>query len=112
MSKSRAGVVGWVNIDALNLASELLFKRLEREQIVAKDELVVEKVVRLDAVRRVAGLGRIFQQNTRLKLGPVFLPNPRQFQFLFSAHRPIQFGSASLLKNTALRFLASASILV
>jgi len=83
----RAPSVVWrVNANTLNFSSELLFKRLESEQIVAEDEFVIEMVILRDTVRRVAGLGRIFQQNTRLKLGAVLLPNPRQFQFLFARH--------------------------
>ena len=37
-----AGVVRRVNEDALDLAGELLFKGFEREEVVAKDETVIE----------------------------------------------------------------------
>ena len=41
----RAGVVRRVNVDALDLAGELLFERFKGEQIVAKDEPVIEQVI-------------------------------------------------------------------
>ena len=42
-----AGVVRRVNVDALDLAGELLFERFEGEQIVAEDEAVIEQVARI-----------------------------------------------------------------
>ena len=78
VSERAAGVVGWVNKLALDLARELLFKRLERKQIVAKDEFVIEQIAVGDAMRRVIGLFRVLQQNARLQFGPVLLPNPCQ----------------------------------
>ncbi len=86
MLKRAAGVVRWVNEDALNLAGELLLKRLQREQIVAKNKFVIEKVIVRDAMLRVMRFCRVFQQNTRLKLWSVLFPNPRQFQLCFSGH--------------------------
>ena len=47
MRERAAGVVWWVNEDALDLAGELLFERFEGEQIVAKDEAVIEQVARI-----------------------------------------------------------------
>src|SRR5450759_934807 len=77
------GVVRRVNVDALDLASELLFERLEGEQIVAEDEPVIKDVVVRDASWSVIRPLRILEQNARLEPGPVLLPNPCQFQFLF-----------------------------
>ena len=42
-----AGVVRRVNVDALDLAGELLFERFEGEEIVAEDEAVLEQVARI-----------------------------------------------------------------
>ena len=38
-------IVRWVDVDALDFASELLLERLEGEEIVAEDEAVIELVV-------------------------------------------------------------------
>ena len=41
----RARVVRRIDIDALDLSGELLLQRLERKQVVAEDEPVIEDVV-------------------------------------------------------------------
>ena len=61
-----AGVVRRVNVDALDLAGELLFERFEGEQIVAEDEAVIEAVVVRDALLGVIRLLRVFEQDARL----------------------------------------------
>ena len=81
-----ASVVRRVNEDALDLAGELLFERFEGEQIVAKDQPVIEAILAGHPVRRVIRLHRVFQQNARLQPGPVLLPNPRQFKALLLGH--------------------------
>ena len=43
MLERAAGVARRVNVDALDLAGELLFERFEGEQIVAKDEAVSKR---------------------------------------------------------------------
>ena len=98
------GVVRRVDVDALDLAGELLFQRLEREQVVAEDEPVVEEVVIRDAVLRVVGLLRVFEQDARLKPGPVLLPDPGEFEFGFARHALI-FGNAKSLRSIAGLFL-------
>ena len=45
-----AGVVRWVDVDALDLPRELLLQRLQREQVVSLDQAVVEDVVVRDAL--------------------------------------------------------------
>ena len=62
-------------------------------------------------VRRVVGLLRVFEQDTRFKSGPILLPDPGEFESsVLLSHLPICVGSPSLSKNTALRFLASVII--
>lgn len=80
--KRAAGVVGWVNANALDFASEFLFQCLQRQQVVAKDEAVVKEVMRRLPVRGVVRTLGVFQQNTRLQLRPFLLTHPGQFQFL------------------------------
>jgi hypothetical protein len=71
MRKGDAGVVWWVDIDALHLAGELLLQSFKREQIVPKDQPIVEDVVLGDAMLGVIGLFGIFEQDARLQLGPL-----------------------------------------
>ena len=90
MREGGAGVVGWIDKDALDLARELMLQRLEREQVVAKDEPIVEDVLVADAPPGVIApaqwLRRVFEQNPRLQPRPVLLANPRQFQLLLFCH--------------------------
>jgi hypothetical protein len=86
MLERAAGVVRRVNEDALNFAGEFLLQGFEGEQIVAKDEAVIEPVIIRDAVLGVIGFLRVFEQDARLQAGPVFLADPRQFKFLFFDH--------------------------
>jgi len=61
--------------------------------VIPWDKLVVEYVVTSDPVRGVVGLLRaclpkprrrqVLQQNARLQLRPVVLPNPGEFEFGF-----------------------------
>src|SRR2546429_8087300 len=81
----RAARVVWgVDVDAFDPAGELLLQRLQREQVVAKDQAVIEKVVVREAVSRVVGLLRVFQEDTRLQLRSDLLSDPGQFELLFS----------------------------
>jgi hypothetical protein len=45
VSEGGAGVVRRVDVDALDLAGELLLKRLQRKQVVAEDQAVIEEIV-------------------------------------------------------------------
>ncbi len=67
----------------LILPGKLLFQRFECKKVVAEDETVIEQVVVGYTVRRVIGLLRVFEQDTRLKPGPVLLPDPGEFKFRF-----------------------------
>jgi hypothetical protein len=60
MLKSGTCIVRRVNIDALDLAGELLFERFEGKKVVTEDEAVIEKVVVGDSVRGVVGFVGIF----------------------------------------------------
>jgi hypothetical protein len=86
MLECTAGVVRWVDEDALHLAGELLFQRLQRQQVVPEDQPVVEDVVVGDAVRRVIRLPAVLDEDARLQLRPVILADPRQFQLLLPVH--------------------------
>src|SRR5690606_14701563 len=50
----------------------------------SEDQSVDEDVVVRDAMLGVIRPCRILQQDTRLQLGPLFLPNPGKFQLLFA----------------------------
>jgi hypothetical protein len=82
MLESAAGVVRWVDEDASDLPSKLLFEGFKSEKVVTEDEAVIEQVVVGHTVRRVIGLLRVFEQDARLKSGPILLPDPGEFKFL------------------------------
>jgi hypothetical protein len=86
MVECLSGIEWRIDIDALDLAGELLFERFEGEQIVAEDEAVVEAVVVRDAMLGVIRLLRVFEQDARLQPRPVLLSNPSQLQFLLFGH--------------------------
>lgn len=67
-------VVWRVDIDALNLASKFLFEGFEREEVVAENKLVIEKVVVGQPMLGVVRILRVLQQDTRLQLGRFALP--------------------------------------
>jgi hypothetical protein len=79
--KRRTRVERRVNINAFNLAAKFLFESFEGEKVIAEDETVIEEVVISHTVRGVMGFLRIFEQDTRLKPGPVLLPDPSEFEF-------------------------------
>jgi hypothetical protein len=78
--EGRAGVVGRVDVDALDLPGELLLQRFEREQVVPEDEAVVEHVLVAHPERGVMGLRRVLDEDARLQPRPVLLADPGQFQ--------------------------------
>lgn len=80
MLKCIAGVIRRINVNALNLARELLFERFEGKEVVAENKSVVEDVVVRDSVLRVVRLLWVLQQDARLQLRPVFLPDPGEFE--------------------------------
>jgi hypothetical protein len=79
-------VVRWIDVNALDLASELLLQGFEGEEIVAKNEAVVEDVTISHSMRGMIRLFRVLQQNARLQLGPVVFANPGEFEFLLAGH--------------------------
>ena len=87
MTERRSRIVRRVDENTFDLTGELLFECFEGEEVVTEDETVIEKVVISHAVRRVIGLFRVFEQDTRLKPGPVLLPDPGEFEFGFVTHR-------------------------
>src|SRR5665213_1646100 len=97
LSKSRSRVVRRINEDTFYLAGKLLLQRLEREQVVAKDEPVVEDVLVADTLLGVVALLRVFKQDARLQPRPVLLANPCQFQFLLILHSVSYQSEPSLL---------------
>ena len=80
--KGVAGVVRRVDEDALHLPRELLLQRLEREQVVAVDEDVVEDVPVRDTRLGVIGLFRVFQKDARLQARAFVLAYPCEFEAL------------------------------
>lgn len=86
MLKGAACIIRRVDEDAFDLAGEFLFERLEGEQVVTKDKAVVEDVVVGDAVRGVARLLAILQQDARLQLRPALFANPGEFEFSLGTH--------------------------
>jgi len=81
MLERAASVVGRVDEHTLHLARDLRLQRLQRQQVVPEDQLVVEDIVLRHPMRRVIRPLRVFQQNARLQLAPVLLANPGEFKF-------------------------------
>lgn len=81
MLECTASVVRRINVDALDFARELLLKCFEGEQVVAEDEAIIEDVVVGDSMRGMVSLSRVLQQNARLQLRPVLLPDPGKLEF-------------------------------
>ncbi len=59
MAECAACVVRRINKDALDLAREFLFERLQRQQVVAKDQAVVEEVAVGNPMPGVIRLGGV-----------------------------------------------------
>lgn len=57
----------------IRLAREFLLQRLQCEQVVAKDQSVVEDVIIAHPMLSMISLLRILQQNTRLQPRPISL---------------------------------------
>jgi len=87
MLKCTARVVGRVDEYALDLSRELLFERFEGEEIVAKHEAVVEKVVVREAVLGVIRLLWVIEQDARLKPRTHVLADPSQLELLLFVHQ-------------------------
>jgi len=83
MRERAAGVVRRINKHALHLPRKLRLQSLQRQQVIAEDELIVEDVTIRHPMLRVITFRRVFQQNARLQLGPVLLADPGEFEFLF-----------------------------
>ena len=81
-----AGIERRVDIDALDLPRELLFQCFERQQVVPKDEAVVEDIAVADAVLGVIALLGVLQENARLDARPVLLADPGEFEFGLLRH--------------------------
>src|SRR6266853_5105899 len=81
MLKRSTCIIWRVNINALNLPSELLFQRLQRQQVIPVDQYVVENVMLTHPVRRMVRLPWVFDENPRLQPWPVVFPNPGEFEF-------------------------------
>lgn len=86
MLEGTAGIVGRVDVDALDLPGELLLQRFECEQVIAKDKSVIEQVVVGNAMGGMVRLLTVLQQDARLQLRPVLLPDPGKFEFLLLRH--------------------------
>jgi hypothetical protein len=59
-------IEGRVDVDALDSTRELLLKRLEGQEVVAKDQPVVEEIIVGDPMSRVMRARRFFQEDPGL----------------------------------------------
>ena len=84
MFKGTARIVRRINKDTLHLPRKLLLQRLQRQQVVAEDQAVVEDVAFADTVGRVVAAAGVFEQNARFQARAVFLADPGQFEFGFA----------------------------
>jgi hypothetical protein len=76
MLKGAAGVVGRVYVNTLYLAGKFLLQGFEGEEIVAKDEAVVEDILFAGTMLGMVAFRRVFQQDTGFETGAVFLADP------------------------------------
>ena len=75
-----SGVVGRVDVDALDLACELLLKRLQCEQIIPVDQPVIEDIGIRNALRSPIGKVYILKQNARFQARSLVFANPSEFK--------------------------------
>jgi hypothetical protein len=76
MFKGAAGIVGRVYVDTFYFTGKFLFQGFEGQEVVAKDETVVEDVFFADAVLGVVTFGGVFQQDAGFEAGAVFFADP------------------------------------
>jgi hypothetical protein len=69
----------WINKNTLYLACKLRFQRLQRQQIIAKNQPIIKAVIFCHSMGGMVRLFGIFQQNARLQLRPMLFANPSQF---------------------------------
>ena len=86
MLKSATGVIRRVDKHTLHLARKLSLQRFQRQQVIAKNELIVEKIAIGHPAIGVIRLLWICQQNPWLQLGAVVFANPGEFKFLLLGH--------------------------
>ena len=86
MFESLLSIERGVDVNAFDLSREFLLQRLQREQVVAEDQPIVEDIVVRDPMLGVIRLIQIFEQDAWLQLGPFLLADPGQFEFLFDTH--------------------------
>ncbi|MBT9137292.1 MAG: hypothetical protein DDT34_02380 [Firmicutes bacterium] len=79
MRKRAARVVRRVDEHALYLSRKLSLQRFQRQQVVAEDQPVAKDIVLRHAMFGVVRLAGVFEQDARLQLGPLFLPDPGEF---------------------------------
>jgi hypothetical protein len=81
MGEGGPSVVRRVNKDALDLPRKFLFQDFKSKEVVSKDETVVEDIVVCDSMWNVIRSFRVLKKDARLQPWPIFLSDPRQFQF-------------------------------
>lgn len=77
-----SGVVGWVNHHAFNFASKLSFQGFQSQEVIAKDEAIIEQVGIGHAVLGVVAALGVLQQDTRFQSVADFLTDPGKFKSL------------------------------
>lgn len=92
MLESTACVVWGIYKYTLYLPCKLLLQRLQRQQIVSKYHPIIEDILIRQSVPGMIGFFCVFQENPRLKLGPIFFSDPVEFQFLFLIHQQYSVG--------------------
>src|ERR1700761_261015 len=80
------GVVGGIDVDALDSPRELLLKRLKREQVVPEDQTVIKDVGVCHTLLGVIALVLVFQKNPRFQAWANFFVDPSQFKSLLWGH--------------------------
>lgn len=87
MGKGAAGVVRRIDEHALDLAGKLLLQGLQRQQVIAEDQPVVEQIRLRHPMPGMIRQLLILQQDARLQPWPLLLADPGQLKFLFfSSH--------------------------
>jgi hypothetical protein len=76
MFKGTAGIVRRVYVDTFYFAGKFLFQGFEGQEVVAKDEAVVEDVFFAGAVLGMVTFGGVLQQDAGFEAGAAFFADP------------------------------------
>jgi len=105
----RPRVVRRIDIDALDLARELLLQSFQRQHVVTKDQAIVEDIILGHALRSVMRLVRVFQQDAWFQPRALVFADPGEFKFRFGHRTVVSFQWSVFREESSLRPAACGS---